>query len=287
MVGTIARPIGLASQQLLAELAGMLATVTGEDDRWAAAISRSSRLEGDLRLESIELAAFAGLLTAGYGDRVDLAAFLAGLDLDQLIALTVGELIDYLLARGVGYPAALDALHRSVSPAGLVPSPAGQVLASTAALPTAQPGPLSRFGLAVALAGPPPPAAAVTSQFARGLLGLHYQLLEHGLKQAMQHLGERISGGSSLLSMQLIRGQLAEIAIDLSEHHEVLAHLPADDPQARWRLHEQLTDAGRRLLRLLGASSFLADGPGRDLHLAEVAGNVYLRPAEDERDEPG
>ena len=278
---------GLAGQQLLAELAGMLREVSGEDGRWAAGITRSSRLEGDLQLESIELAALSELLTDSYGDRADLAAFLAGLDLDQLIALTVGDLIDYLVARGIGYPAALDALHRSVSPAGLVRSRSGYVLASAAARPDAPPGPLSRFGLAVALADQDSPAdaAAVTRQFARGLLGLHYELLEHGLRQAMRYLRERTSGGSSLLSMQLIRGQLAEIAIGLSEHHEVLAHLPDDDPWAGWRLQEQLTDAGRRLLRLLGASGYLAEGLGRDLHLAEVAGNVYLRPAEEDRDE--
>jgi alkylation response protein AidB-like acyl-CoA dehydrogenase len=49
---------------------------------------------------------------------------------------------------------------------------------------------------------------------------------------------------------------------------------------ARWQAHRQFVILGRRLLRLLGASGFLADGPAASLHLAEVAGSVYLHPAD-------
>jgi acyl carrier protein len=38
------------------------------------------------------VAALAGLLRDAFGDRVDLAAFLAGLDFEQLVALTVADL---------------------------------------------------------------------------------------------------------------------------------------------------------------------------------------------------
>jgi hypothetical protein len=74
----------------LRELAGMLRDVTGEDERWAAAVNPASRLDDDLRLESVEVTALGEALRARWG--VDLPAYLAGLDLDQLIDLTVGDL---------------------------------------------------------------------------------------------------------------------------------------------------------------------------------------------------
>jgi acyl carrier protein len=74
----------------LREIAGLLRAVTGEDERWAAAVAPESRLEDDLRLESVEIAALGEALRERWG--VDLPAYLAGLDLDQLIDLTVGDL---------------------------------------------------------------------------------------------------------------------------------------------------------------------------------------------------
>ena len=74
----------------LRELAGLLRGVTGEDERWAAAVTPASRLEDDLRLESVEVAALGEAMAARWG--VDLLAHLAGLEMDELIDLTVGDL---------------------------------------------------------------------------------------------------------------------------------------------------------------------------------------------------
>ncbi|GAA4473191.1 acyl carrier protein [Phytohabitans houttuyneae] len=78
------------------ELAGMLRHVTGEDERWAAAVTPQSRLEDDLRLESVEVAALGAAMHARWG--VDLPGYLAGLDLDQLVDLTVGDLAGLVAA---------------------------------------------------------------------------------------------------------------------------------------------------------------------------------------------
>jgi acyl carrier protein len=91
-------PAGLTEQRLLAELTGMLLEVTGEDDRWAAGVMPASRLEGDLRLESVELATLAALVRDRHGDRVDLVSYVCGLDIDQIIGLTVGDLVAYVAA---------------------------------------------------------------------------------------------------------------------------------------------------------------------------------------------
>ena len=87
-------------QRLLAEVTAMLGHVTGEDAQWLARVGLASGLEGDLGLDSLEMAALGALLRAAYGDRVDLPAFLAGLDIDQIIALTVGDLVGYVAAVG-------------------------------------------------------------------------------------------------------------------------------------------------------------------------------------------
>jgi len=84
--------------ELFAEIAGILRDVAGEGARWAARIAPESALEGDLGLESLELVDLGARLRDRFGDRVDLLAFLAGLDIDELIDLTVADLVAYVAA---------------------------------------------------------------------------------------------------------------------------------------------------------------------------------------------
>jgi Acyl-CoA dehydrogenase, C-terminal domain len=174
------------------------------------------------------------------------------------------------------YPALLDALHRQAG--ALVASANGYVLASPALLATAS-GPLTRFGVAVALHYPGAVAAGpAADRFADGLLDLHRHLLRGALGHALRHLGERTSGGTTLLNKQLVQGQLADVAQCLAEDEAMPVTRRQGDPQARWRTHERLAGAARDLLMLLGASGFLARTPATDLHLAAVTANVYLHP---------
>jgi acyl carrier protein len=88
-------------EQLLAEMVALLRKVTGEEPRWADEITSATRLETDLYLDSLELAALCDLAQDTYGAGVDLAAFVSGLDLDQIIGLTVGDLVAHVeAARG-------------------------------------------------------------------------------------------------------------------------------------------------------------------------------------------
>jgi acyl carrier protein len=88
------------TQRIVNVLTGMLRDVTGEDERWAAAVTPASRLEADLGLESVDLAGLGERLRQAYGDQADLAAYLAELEIGQLIALTVGDLAAYVCASG-------------------------------------------------------------------------------------------------------------------------------------------------------------------------------------------
>jgi hypothetical protein len=166
------------------------------------------------------------------------------------------------------YLEALDALHERIAPGRLVSSPTGHVVASAARLP----GSLSILGLAAVAAKPE--SGPVADLFAVELLDLHRDLLRRTLREVMSHLAARTSDGSALLAKQLIQGELADIAMRLGEAEA----MPADDRWTRWQTHRQLVIQGRRLLRLLGARGFLADGPAAALHLAEVTGGAYLHP---------
>ena len=82
---------------VLADIAEMLHTILddyGVDD---LEISPDTTFHADLDLESIDLVTLAGMLEAHYGDAINLAHFVARLDLDDIIALRVGQLVDFVV----------------------------------------------------------------------------------------------------------------------------------------------------------------------------------------------
>jgi acyl carrier protein len=92
---TVERTAGV-SERVLAQVVRMLLEVTGEDERWAEVVTPEARLEGDLRLESVELLDLADRLRDAYGESVDLPGYYAGLDIDEIVELTVGDVVDYV-----------------------------------------------------------------------------------------------------------------------------------------------------------------------------------------------
>jgi acyl carrier protein len=85
-----------SGDRLLREFATMLREVTGESEAWAVGITAASRLEDDLLLESVDVAALGMRLRQRYGERADPTAFIAGLGIDELIGLTVGDLMAFV-----------------------------------------------------------------------------------------------------------------------------------------------------------------------------------------------
>ncbi|MER7003946.1 phosphopantetheine-binding protein [Dactylosporangium sp. NPDC000555] len=91
---------------ILAEVAEMLHAIrdhAGVDGE----ITMSTRFEEDLEMESIDVVSLAGRLQVRYGDTVNFAQFIAGLDLDSVRHLRVGQLVEYIAAAldEVGTPA--------------------------------------------------------------------------------------------------------------------------------------------------------------------------------------
>jgi acyl carrier protein len=76
------------------EVVALLHEVTGDT---TAEIGPATRLDGDLLLDSLELAALAHRLRDSH-ERVDLLGYVAGLDLEEIIALTVSDVAGLVAA---------------------------------------------------------------------------------------------------------------------------------------------------------------------------------------------
>jgi acyl carrier protein len=82
--------------QILAGVAQAIREVIGED--WIAdeLIEASTSFADDLELESIEFVALAEKLQETYGERVDFVSWLSQMELDAIIGLTVGDVVEFI-----------------------------------------------------------------------------------------------------------------------------------------------------------------------------------------------
>lgn len=87
---------------VLTEIAAMLRSILDEYGLDDIEIDADSRFHDDLELESVDLVTLAGMLSERYGERVNLAEFIADLGLDEIIELTVGQLVAHVTAALAG-----------------------------------------------------------------------------------------------------------------------------------------------------------------------------------------
>lgn len=85
--------------RILAEVTRMLVEIIGEDYVLDLNIGMDTYFDADLELESIEFIRLAGKLTEHYGKRVDFVAFLADRKIDEIIQLTVGDVVRHVADR--------------------------------------------------------------------------------------------------------------------------------------------------------------------------------------------
>ena len=75
----------------------LITEVVGEEYLLDLEIGPDTSFEDDLEMESIEFVKFGAKLTEHYGGAVDFAAFLADKDLDEIIEMRVGTVVDYVI----------------------------------------------------------------------------------------------------------------------------------------------------------------------------------------------
>jgi acyl carrier protein len=90
--------LALDEQTVLADITQLVGIVLEDIGAVDIEITPETTFRDDLDLESIDLVALGAQLGERYGDRVNFAEFVADLDLDAIIALTVGDLVEYVLA---------------------------------------------------------------------------------------------------------------------------------------------------------------------------------------------
>jgi acyl carrier protein len=83
---------------VLEDVSGMIKEVIGEDWTADTVITMDTTFTFDLEVESIELVALAEKLQEKYGEEVNFPVWLADKELDEIINLTVGQLVEYITA---------------------------------------------------------------------------------------------------------------------------------------------------------------------------------------------
>ena len=84
-------------ESVLADISGMLAKLLDEYGLDDIEIGMRTTFNRDLELESIDLVTLAGLLEERYGGRVNFAEFLADMEFDEIIELTVVRLVEHVV----------------------------------------------------------------------------------------------------------------------------------------------------------------------------------------------
>jgi acyl carrier protein len=83
--------------EVLTTIRQVLVDVIGEDYVTELVVDEATAFRADLDIESIEFVALGEALRAIYGDRIDFVEWLTTMELEEIIALTVGELVDHVV----------------------------------------------------------------------------------------------------------------------------------------------------------------------------------------------
>jgi Phosphopantetheine attachment site. len=82
----------------LADVIGIIRRTINEDWIMDVEIDATTRFNNDLEIESIEFVRIADAVQRHYGTTLDIVGWLSGKTIHELIALSVGELAQYVVA---------------------------------------------------------------------------------------------------------------------------------------------------------------------------------------------
>jgi acyl carrier protein len=88
----------LTEESVLEDVRTILAEVIGEDYVAEIDIGPETLFYADLEIESIEFVALGERLQDRYGDRIDFPAWIATMEVDDIIDMSVGRLVDHIVA---------------------------------------------------------------------------------------------------------------------------------------------------------------------------------------------
>ena len=84
------------NDEILRTVEKLIVEIAGDEVALAGPITMTTSFSADLELESIEFVALAEKLQQHYGSSIDLVGWISKKELDQIINLTVGELVEFI-----------------------------------------------------------------------------------------------------------------------------------------------------------------------------------------------
>jgi acyl carrier protein len=91
-----------STDEVLGVVRTLLVEVIGPEYVVGLSIDMDTAFDVDLQMESLEFVVLAERLPALFGPRVDFVSWLAGKELDEIIALTVGDLVSFIASSLAG-----------------------------------------------------------------------------------------------------------------------------------------------------------------------------------------
>jgi acyl carrier protein len=82
--------------EILHTVEQLIVQIAGEEIVLSTPITMATSFNADLELESIEFVALAEKLQQHYGAGIDFVGWISKKELDQIIHLTVGELVEFI-----------------------------------------------------------------------------------------------------------------------------------------------------------------------------------------------
>ena len=86
----------MSHEDILRTVERLVLEIAGDEILLAGPITMQTSFNADLELESIEFVALAEKLQQHYGASVDFVGWISKKELDQIIALTVGDLVEFI-----------------------------------------------------------------------------------------------------------------------------------------------------------------------------------------------
>ncbi len=87
----------VTESEALQVLSEMIGEIIGEDYASEMTINMETSFAQDLELESIEFVALAEKLRDRFGESVDFVGWLANMELEQIIEITVGQVVNFVV----------------------------------------------------------------------------------------------------------------------------------------------------------------------------------------------
>jgi acyl carrier protein len=93
---TVASTAKLNNDEIFDLMKQFITEVIGEEFVEEMDITPESSFTKDLEMDSIEIVAFSEKIKQHFGDQIDFTGWLSSMDLDQLIDLNLGTIINYI-----------------------------------------------------------------------------------------------------------------------------------------------------------------------------------------------